>query len=500
MKRLTIILLSGLGILLAISALTPKPVNAGMEFQNTACGQALADAASDAGIVPDTVTWAYDQSDPWGCSVSYEWKVDEWSWSDVNLQIDRWYDFQSYSCDDSSGCEVTSFHEFPALLEEKYQRVLSFQWYVERGGAGYIFLVSKGTANRQTETSEIMELAEALWLAADPGLPWGDGSPGTDPDNQPGGNIPSVPGEQPGGNIPSIPGSQSGTKSLGPLATTPFVPLIGALIGTIIGWLVSVARTNWDALKKLFTSLFKADPVSTPTLLLPEDWEIWENDHVFAGPEEPLRGPDFKENRSVYISAQDAKETLLDFYSTEISPESKSRVQSASMTFLKDDAFKSSYKQAFGKEDKDFTSAFVSSNGEITVNEEQAINYTPVHELMHVASNPELGLMTNEALDEGFTEYFTKQITDSRKTIRSTHYEDIGSVDIVRQLARNHGEELLRRAYFSPGRPVVEELRRAVDQKLGPGAFNKVVELMARNEHINKRLALDLLRSQGIRR
>ncbi len=61
-------------------------------------------------------------------------------------------------------------------------------------------------------------------------------------------------GGQPSDDIPIIPGDQidSGQPaSLGPLATTPLVPLAGALIGTLLGWLVSVAATSGNVLKTL---------------------------------------------------------------------------------------------------------------------------------------------------------------------------------------------------------------------------------------------------------
>jgi hypothetical protein len=61
-------------------------------------------------------------------------------------------------------------------------------------------------------------------------------------------------GGQPGGDIPTIPDDPPGSdqpESLGPLATTPFVPLTGALIGTVVGWLVSVAVTSGNVLKTL---------------------------------------------------------------------------------------------------------------------------------------------------------------------------------------------------------------------------------------------------------
>ena len=63
------------------------------------------------------------------------------------------------------------------------------------------------------------------------------------------------PGNQPVEDVPPItPADQSDSgqpASLGPLATNPIVPLAGALIGTLVGWLVSVAATSGNVLKTL---------------------------------------------------------------------------------------------------------------------------------------------------------------------------------------------------------------------------------------------------------
>jgi len=81
----------------------------------------------------------------------------------------------------------------------------------------------------------------------------GDDVP-TIPEEQPGGDVPPIPEEQPEWDVPTIPGDPTGRAqpaSLGPLATTPLVPLAGALIGTLLGWLISVAVTYGNVSKTL---------------------------------------------------------------------------------------------------------------------------------------------------------------------------------------------------------------------------------------------------------
>jgi hypothetical protein len=89
---------------------------------------------------------------------------------------------------------------------------------------------------------------------------------------QSGGNVPAIPGgptgsNQPEGNVPTPPEDQTGSDqpgSLGPLATTPLVPLAGALIGTLVGWLVSVAVTSGNDLKPLAVPPLR--PVQPPAI------------------------------------------------------------------------------------------------------------------------------------------------------------------------------------------------------------------------------------------
>lgn len=76
-------------------------------------------------------------------------------------------------------------------------------------------------------------------------------------------------GGQPGDGTPIFPVNPPDSdqpRNLGPLATTPLIPLAGALIGTIVGWLVSVAATSGSVLKPFFTPSPKpSQPAAIPT-------------------------------------------------------------------------------------------------------------------------------------------------------------------------------------------------------------------------------------------
>ncbi len=71
-------------------------------------------------------------------------------------------------------------------------------------------------------------------------------------------------------------------------------PRWSALIGTLVGRLVSAVATNFSALKSSF-----GDPSSPGAL--PGTWNEWERNYIL--PEIPAyRGPDLKENSSVMIT------------------------------------------------------------------------------------------------------------------------------------------------------------------------------------------------------
>lgn len=212
--------------------------------------------------------------------------------------------FAGTTATESSRCDLTTFHGYPARLyyaSVNFRPGNRFDWYVEQDGAGYVFHVEKDTmfsnpGNTVAELDEVLPLAEALWSAAEGKLPGSEVPPagqeqsnsdcaGVTPDDlrsgglttlkcrlhcdpnimsddelwtcinqfsgQPGitGDNPQDPEEmippedQPEVDIPTSPDDQTYSdqpKSLGPLASSPLVPLAGGLIGTAAGWLLSL--------------------------------------------------------------------------------------------------------------------------------------------------------------------------------------------------------------------------------------------------------------------
>ena len=279
MQKRIILLCCGLGFfsgLLVFFGSQAQPVWAESSHQDTVCGAVLVDAASRAGAVTDEVEWLYDQSDPWSCYVRYT-SYDGDARIEVEFRIET-NDFDgdpsySYNCYEDKFCHPTTFHGHPAVLQEATS--LEFFWYVNpTGGMGYVLAVSKGRYSG-VETSEVMALAEALWSTAEPALPWSDDYSQPNPEDQPE-TIPSNPenpsdgdvldpsGEQADGGFP-ISGNQR--KSLGPLATTPLIPLAGGLIGTVVGWLVSVVATSGNRFKTVVPS--SARPVYPKPAVVP---------------------------------------------------------------------------------------------------------------------------------------------------------------------------------------------------------------------------------------
>jgi hypothetical protein len=287
----------------------------------------------------------------------------------------------------------------------------------------------------------------------------------------------------------------------GPISRSPIVPLAGALIGTLVGWVVSLVTSTLSTSKTVIPSPPQPGTASVPPVETPSTWDEWEKRYTL--PEIPAyRSPDIQENRSIHISVEDARETVLQTYANDLPAEAQTRVTNARMKKVDAGEFDAEYLQVYGKDqDYQYASAFVNpSTGEMLVCTTREINYTPVHELLHVASNSDFRQLTNEAMDEAVTEFFTHRITDQRSVIRSSQYDELGSTDVVAEIVRACGEKLLRQAYLHPGTEGVVQLRQAVDQKLGPGAFNKVVQLMGRPGASSKQMALDLVRGRGIRK
>ena len=275
MKQRIMNLLFGLGFflsLLILIASTARSAQAENSYQNSQCEELIADAANRASIISDEIEWTPfpDETDPWAhCSASYAWHPDERETQYANFLIsrnDRVGLGDRPTCGTQVVCEETTFHGFPAMYYSMYSQGgwFAFVWRVERNGFTYVLDVDRGgtiygsPADVFVDKGEVMALAEALWSAFDSALP----SHSQD-------SVAPNPGDQPGGDAPTFQGDPTSSDqpaSLGPLATTPFVPLVGALIGTAVGWLVSVAATSGNVLKTLVTPPLKtAQPPAIPT-------------------------------------------------------------------------------------------------------------------------------------------------------------------------------------------------------------------------------------------
>lgn len=464
----------------------------------------------------------------------------------------------SVFCSDNNSvppCTETSFHGYAATTAIS-NGTGSIRWIMPRGGTEYYFDIFIG------EGYDVIQFAEEILSAAEIELPISDQvipipevpTDETDPSDAPcqgvtpedfrigsqdslacrllceetnwqsdeeiwacisyyggqsGVTVPEIPGILPGGDVPTFPDGPSGVDqpgNTGSLATHPLLPLAGALIGTLLGWLGSVAATSGNTLRNFFNSLFNTGKNSGLPASSPEaDWNKWENNYVPPQPSEPRDEPTPAQLHSVDISMQESIEKV--FESTpELSPEDKDRVLNAKVQILDPSEFDAIYKEKNPPNDKNigYAGAFVNPDtGEMYICRGRAANYTSVHEMMHVASNKRFGILTNADFDEAVTEYFSRKIAKRDNVPYMSNYILSGSVDVVDQIVRLHGEDILRKAYFGSDDQGIVELLKAVDQQHGSGAFNKVVELVGREEigpyPIDKQKALDLLKGEGLR-
>lgn len=245
------LLVLGIGLLLAL------PVSADSLFQetNTACGQALVNAASIAGVEGEVVDFK-DELNYFSCHLDYYQDVDGETNIRENFAIHEidpgLVERETTGCSSSGTCEFTSFHGYPA---KKYYgtTLIGFSWVAQRDGRYYGLYVNYSKVAYYMDEVEwaaaevrIMELAEALWQASESILPGAEDAIVTQvPQN----NSPAYPTGVPQEEIPDeilptaapiMPPLELDKKTLGPLATSPWIPLAGGLVGAAAGWLLAV--------------------------------------------------------------------------------------------------------------------------------------------------------------------------------------------------------------------------------------------------------------------
>ena len=247
MKPRIFIQLLSLGIfislLISITSST-QPARAENTLQNSASSEIHAVAAVIAGIDRLDSEWISDQENPWGCEIRY--------CSDCNVT----QALPSSSDQTNSDCAGVTPDDLRA------------------GGLTTLKCRLHCDPNSMSD--------DELWECINQysGLPGDTGDnpqepeeiipPDYSPEEElpiPEEEWPIIPEEEwpifPEEEVPFIPEDQidfDQPNSLGPLATTPIIPLAGGLIGTLLGWLISVAVTRPVPLPKQTSSTPPVSP------------------------------------------------------------------------------------------------------------------------------------------------------------------------------------------------------------------------------------------------
>jgi hypothetical protein len=151
--------------------------------------------------------------------------------------------------------------------------------------------------------------------------------------------------------------------------------------------------------------------------------------------------------------------------------------RTAEINIVDEDGFKQAYRLKYGQIDSNYyaVAGFVDENlnpPKIWIHYGRKRPTTLIHECIHYYSLPARGegyLRLGFNANEGTTEYFTRQVAQKNKIPAGNAYQD--QYEAVQALVTTlGGDEVLRRAYFEGQ---VNDLRLAVDQARGPGAFSR---------------------------
>jgi hypothetical protein len=116
------------------------------------------------------------------------------------------------------------------------------------------------------------------------------------------------------------------------------------------------------------------------------------------------------------------------------------------------------------------TNAFRDGTG-IHLHQDRGEPGTAIHESMHLFCDTAVRDQGGFNLNEGFTEYFAKELCKEQKIKRGDFYPD--QYRAVLSLCNLVGEDLLADAYFKGD---IDSLRTAVDTKAGKGIYHSIRE------------------------
>jgi hypothetical protein len=509
MKRSGTSLPFGLGLFLALMitlGLMPSQVLAESARQNSPCDEILAAAARQAGV-KGTPEFANVNDGSFSCSVYYSYYGSDEPTGKLITFLDitpvKVRSEPVYECNPDETCKLTSFHDYPAKLYVlKSKQMSNLYWYVKRGKTAYELNVEE----RPIGAEGFMSVSEALWSVADQALPGVDENNLLDPiapitPADPSGKVPDLPEDPPAGDAPL---SKDLPKSLGPLATTPFVPLVGALIGTVVGWLISVITVSTGQPKtsiarpSLPKMLVPAKPVSSnpaspvlPDLPPSQFWKDWDNNTPNPPDDPPLKEENYDEMHKYKLDGYQSKDLIMQNYQDDIPVWRHDKIDPQKMHFVDTEAFNKHYvEKNHAANDMEVDGLADPETLEMYIDKDKAMNYAPLHEMMHVSSNKEFCNTLNLAIDEAATDYFTNKIADRNKVPRATYYMINDSVKVVEEMVNQVGEPALRKAFFGEGKQGIDELRYMVDKKIKPGAFDKAVDLMLKGKNLKARALL----------
>ncbi len=275
-----------------------------------------------------------------------------------------------------------------------------------------------------------------------------------------------------------------GRVDVGRIARNPLVSLSGALLGTLLGVLVSLWRVFFPTAPPLRT-------LQPPTPPGPHDWNQWEQTLPPPPQEAGVAEPLPYELKTHLLDLDQTRDTILDQFREDILSERKELIDPERVHYLQSAEFERHYQQTFKQPNADHVTGFMDPNTlQVYIDLENCNNYTSVHEVLHLTSNPHFSARVKTGMDEGVTEYFTVKLANKNQVVRSSLYTINDSYKAVDDMAKLVGEAAVRRAYFGDGPGAVDELRILVDQQLRPGAFDKISSLMEEGKHLRARQLL----------